>query len=87
MKVNKLLLFLIGAGIWAIFLQNFGLISTTQNVYVKGGYVSAEVEGRIEVEYTIDVNLESINGHRDAFYNHSSEHPDDYYRIPIYTGQ
>ena len=48
------------------------------SVRVSGGYVTTEVDG------TVDVNLEAINGHYNAFYNHN-RHDDTYYRIPVYT--
>jgi multidrug efflux pump subunit AcrA (membrane-fusion protein) len=65
----KAILIIIAVGIWGIFLQNAGIIPTKQNVYVKGGYIDAEVSGsvdvngRVEVDNTIDVNIHEINGH------------------------
>ena len=84
------LLVFIGTGIWGIFLQNMGLITTpdfTQevkvvntvevdgSVEVDGGYVTTEVDG------TVDVNLEYINGYS-SFYDHNGDKR--YRRIPVY---
>ncbi|MCM8569696.1 hypothetical protein NE848_09915 [Gramella jeungdoensis] len=85
--MQKVFLVLIALGIWGIFLQNAGILPTTNSVYVNGGHISAEIQGEVEVENTVDVNLHEINGHRDAFYNNYNSHPDDYYRIPVYTAQ
>lgn len=41
------------------------------------------VWGTVSVDNTVDINLESINGYRNCFYNSYSKHPNDYYRIPI----
>lgn len=64
----KVVLFFIGTGIWAIVLQNAGIIPSKQGVYVKGGNIDAdisqpiEVRGQVEIENTIDVNIQQING-------------------------
>ena len=86
------LLVFIGTGIWGIFLQNMGLITTpdfTQevrvvntvdvegSVEVDGGYVTTEVDG------TVDVNLEAINGQYNVFYDRGGN--EFYHRIPVYT--
>lgn len=42
-----------------------------------------DVSGTVYVGNTVDVNLESINGYRNCFYNSYQKHPNDYYRIPI----
>lgn len=75
-------------GIWIIVLQNFGIIPKNQDVYVLNtvdvrGRVDASVQGSVEVDNTVDINLHKINGYRNCFYNHSKRHPDDYYRIPV----
>ena len=73
-KSGKLIFIAIAIGIWAIVLQNAGIIPTKQNVYVKGGYVNADVSGSvdidnaIEIDGTIDVNIDEINGYGNAFY-------------------
>lgn len=64
----------IAVGIWAIVLQNAGIIPTKQNVYVKGGYIDADISGTVDVDdvrgivnvnvdNTVDVNIHEINGH------------------------
>lgn len=94
MKPTNFLLLIIGAGIWVLVLQNAGVIDSNQNVYVDGGFINADVEGSVDVENTVDVNvdnrvdvnLKAINGHEEAFYDHTYNHPNEYYRIPVYTG-
>ena len=73
-KSGKTVLIFIAIGIWAIVLQNAGIIPTKQNVTVKGGYLEANVSGSvdidnaIEIDGTIDVNIDEINGYDNAFY-------------------
>ena len=59
--------------IWAVVLQNAGIITTKQNVYVKGGYVDADntvdVSGSVDVDNTIDVNIDEINGYNAQTYD------------------
>ncbi|WP_405383760.1 hypothetical protein [Maribacter sp. LLG6340-A2] len=68
----KTILIVIGIGIWAIVLQNAGIIPTKQNVYVKGGYVDAEVtgsvdvSGSVDVDNTVDINIHEINGYNEV---------------------
>jgi len=50
----RLILIVIGLGIWVLVLQNAGVIPTKQNVYVKGGYV--DVSGSVDVSNTVDVS-------------------------------
>lgn len=80
----KAILILIGIGIWAIVLQNAGIIPTKQNVYVKGSYIDADVSGRVDIDNTVDVNIDAINGYS-RFYDNSSNRG-EYFRIPVYTG-
>jgi len=86
----KAILILIGVGIWAIVLQNAGIIPTKQNVYVKGGNIDAYVSGSVDVDNTVDVNgymdvnIEAINGYS-RFYDNSSN-KGKYFRLPVYTG-
>jgi len=58
----KAMLVAIGIGIWVLVLQNAGVIPTKQNVYVKGGYIDADVKGTVDVENTVDVNIDEILG-------------------------
>jgi len=68
------ILIIMTIGIWAVVLQNAGIIPTKQNVYVKGGYVDvsgsvdADVSGSVSVDNTVDINLSAINGRTDCFY-------------------
>lgn len=50
------ILIAIGLGIWVLVLQNAGLIPTNQNVYVKGGYIDADINGTVQVEGTVDID-------------------------------
>lgn len=44
---------------------------------------SMGVYGTVDIGSTVDVNLHSINGYRNCFYNSYERHPNDYYRIPV----
>lgn len=52
----KAILIAIGIGIWVIVLQNAGIIPTKQNVYVKGGYIDADIDGTVDVRGSVDVD-------------------------------
>lgn len=57
-----------------------------QDVYVSGGHVDASVSGSVDVDNTVDINLERINGHSDVFFNNYSRgDKEKYYRIPVIT--
>lgn len=74
----KTILIIIGLGIWAIVLQNAGIIPTKQNVYVKGGFVDIDntvrvkgsvdvdnrvnVQGSVDVDNTISVSIDEVLG-------------------------
>ena len=66
----KAILIIMTIGIWAIVLQNAGVIPTNQNVkvvnevdaYVRGS-VDADVSGSVSVDNTVDVNIEEVNGY------------------------
>ena len=62
----KLILIIMTIGIWAVVLQNAGIIPTKQNVYVKGGYV--DVSGSVDVNNTVDVDIVQINGYNAQTY-------------------
>ncbi|WP_332736864.1 hypothetical protein [Flavihumibacter sp.] len=81
----KALLFAIGLGIWVIVLQNAGIIPTKQNVYVKGGKIDADVSGSVSIDNTVDINIEAVNGHKDAFYGPSKD--GSYDALHVYTGK
>lgn len=71
----KAILISIAIGIWAIVLQNAGVIPTNQNV---------KVVNTVDVTGYLDVNLEAINGKSNAFYDFGGN--ENYVRIPVYTG-
>lgn len=81
----KVILISIAVGIWAIVLQNAGIIPSNQNVIVNGGYVNAGIDGKVNVsvDNTVDVNLEQINGNSNAFYDFGGNK--NYVRIPVMT--
>lgn len=60
----KVILLSIAIGIWAIVLQNAGIIPTTKNVSVVN---SVDVRGSVDVG-EVDVNITKINGWRAANY-------------------
>lgn len=70
----KAILIAIALGIWVIVLQNAGIIPTKQNVYVKGGYIDADINGTVDVrgsvsvDNEVDVNIRKINGWNAANY-------------------
>ena len=80
------LLFFIATGIWGVFLQNMGFFVPSDDYTQKVRVVNTvNVDGSVEVDNTVDVNLEAINGYYNAFYNSYDEHEDEYYRIPVYN--
>lgn len=81
----KAILIAIGLGIWVIVLQNAGIIPTKQKVYVKGGYIDAYINGTVGINNTVDINIESVNGHKNAFYGPSSN--GNYDALHVYTGR
>lgn len=80
-------------GIWMIVFQNFGLFGKrSQKVYVTGGYVTADVNGSVEVTNDnlsvtgdVDVNIEEVLG--DPIGCHRSYTIDgrDYWAIDVYS--
>ena len=65
----KAILLTIAVGIWAIVLQNAGVIPTNQNVKVVNtvdvnGSVRVSGEVDANVGNTVDINISAINGHR-----------------------
>lgn len=75
----KAILIVIGLGIWVIVLQNAGVIPTKQNVYVKGGYIDADVNGTVvvrgsvDVDNTVSVSIDEVLGKdgKKYYYNNS----------------
>jgi hypothetical protein len=67
-------------GIWLLVIQNyFGREEGAQSVYVVGGNIDADVNN------TVDVNVEAVNGYRNAFYGPSAD--GSYDAIHVYTGK
>ncbi len=70
----KAILIIMTVGIWAVVLQNAGIIPTKQNVYVKGGYVDvsgsvdADVSGSVSIDNEVDINISSVNGYQAKSY-------------------
>ena len=55
---EKAILLFIGIGIWALVLQNTGIIPSDKGVYINGGNVS--VSGNVNVANTVDVNIKEV---------------------------
>lgn len=74
----KAILIAIGTGIWVIVLQNAGIIPTKQNVYVKGGFIGANIEGTVEVrgavdvDNTVSVSIDEVLGKDDKKYYYNN---------------
>jgi len=85
----KIILITISIGIWVIALQNMGIIPMNQNVKVINT-IEADVSGKVDIGNSVnvngylDVNLDAINGHSNAFYDFNGNH--NFVRIPVYTG-
>lgn len=90
-KSIKLILISIAIGIWALVLQNFGIFNEDKAQSVRvvnsvGINGSVEVEGRVNIGNTVDVNLQEINGHNNVFFNNPSRGDHNkYYVIPVST--
>lgn len=75
----KAILIVIGIGIWVNVLQNSGIIPTKQNVYVKGGYLDANIDGTVDVsgsvrvDNTVSVSIDEVLGKNGQkyYYNNS----------------
>lgn len=79
----KGILVIIAVGIWMLVLQNLGVIPVAQDVRVKK---TVKVSGNVDVDNTVDINLQEINGRNDVFFNNPMRGDDDkYYRIPVTT--
>ena len=79
----KAILILMTVGVWAIVLQNAGVIPTSQKVrvvntvdtYVKGGSIDADVNGYVDVsgsvsvDNEVDINISSVNGYDTKSYS------------------
>lgn len=81
----KAILIVIAVGIWMIVLQNFNVFDNRQDVYVRGGYIDADVSGSVSVDNEVDINISSVNGHGNAFYGPSAN--GNYDAIHVYDGK
>ena len=60
----KAILIIIAVGIWIAAFQNAGIIPTEQRVKVTNTVDTySTVTGEVEIENTVDVNIEAINGY------------------------
>lgn len=83
----KGILIIMTIGIWAIVLQNAGVIPTNQNVkvvnevdaYVRGS-VDADVSGSVSIDNTVDINIQEINGKSNVFYQ---DRDGEYMVLPV----
>lgn len=83
-KSSKIILLSIAIGIWAVVLQNAGLIPTNQNVKVVntvGVNGSVNVSGSVDVDNTVDINIKEINGKSNVFYDSNGD--ENYRRLPV----
>lgn len=60
----KINLIIIAVGIWMLVLQNFNIMNDSKDVYVRGGYIDADVSGSVSVDNTVDINIQEILGRR-----------------------
>ena len=71
-KFLKIVLSVIAVGIWMIVLQNFNSFNNRQDVYVRGGHLSADIDGSVDVrgsvdvDNTVDINIQEILGRNAA---------------------
>ena len=90
-SILQVVLVTIAIGIWVLVLQNAGIFPKNQNVIVVNeveanvrGHVDAEVYGTVEVDNTVDINVQAINGHYDVFFNNPSRgEREKYYLLPV----
>jgi len=76
-KTLKIVLIVIAVGIWAIVLQNAGIIPTNQNVkvvnevdaYVRG---RVDVDGSVSVDNTVSVSIDEVLGRDGKKYYYSN---------------
>lgn len=84
------ILIVIAIGIWAIVLQNAGVIPTNQNVkvvnevdaYVRG---SVDVDGSVSVANTVDVNLDKVLGYPVGCHKSYTIDGKEYQAIDVYS--
>lgn len=83
----KAILIIIAVGIWITVFQNAGIIPTEQHVKVTNTVdANASVTGEVEVENTVDVNIEAINGYNTVTTGNGTHSVFPYgYMLPVDT--
>ena len=64
-----------------LVIQGFG--GGTQDVYVRGGDIDADVSGSVSVDNEVDVNLERVLGYRVGCHESYSIDGKDYHAIDV----
>ena len=87
--INNFLLVVIAVGVWGLFLQNMGLFVSSNDYTQKVRVVntvdtevknSINVNGSVDVENIVDINIERINDQGNVFYKKD----DRYFLLPTY---
>jgi hypothetical protein len=83
----KAILIIIAVGIWITVFQNAGIIPTEQRVKVTNTIdANASVTGEVEIENTVDVNIEAINGYNTVTTGNGTHSVFPYgYMLPVDT--
>lgn len=83
----KAILIIIAVGIWITVFQNAGIIPTEQRVRVTNTVdANANVIGEVEIENTVDVNIEEINGYNTVTTGNGTHSVFPYgYMLPVDT--
>jgi hypothetical protein len=84
-KFLKILLGIIAAGIWMIVLQNFNVFDNRQDVYVRGGYIDADVSGSVSVDNTVDINIDKVMGYTVGCHDSYTIDGKSYKAIDVYS--
>ena len=91
---RNVLLFLIASGVWGLFMQNMGLFVPSDDYTQKVRVVntvdtevtnSVRVNGSVDVNNTVGIDIKAINGYYSVFWDSGSKHKGEYYRLPVYT--
>ena len=88
----KAILVVIAIGIWAIVLQNAGVIPTDQNVrvvnsvdtYVRGGNIDANIRGTVNISGDVDVNIDKVLGRPVGAHRSYTLDGREYYAIDVF---
>lgn len=83
----KAILIIIAVGLWITVFQNAGIIPTEQRVRVTNTVdANASVTGEVEIENTVDVNIEAINGYNTVTTGNGTHSVFPYgYMLPVDT--